>query len=412
MGVKKLKSVSKYNGLILDIMGEVRGKVGLNFLKSLTRSVAEQLNIEHVFVGVLLPDGLRIETVVNWANGELRDNFTYDLDGTPCENVVENKYCVYRDKVAELFPDDPDLKDLHICGYAGYPLTDINGHMLGVFSVMACKPLDANEGIYDLLEFYSQRAALELERIRHEEQMIQMLANTERANLAKSEFLANMSHDLKTPLNAINGFSQLLEAELHGPLADQYKDYAKLIHQAGVQLQRMIDDILIMSKLEAGRVQPNASRENIEELLNWSVNEILNETRYQDLDIRIDCPNDLPAPSVDRDMLITAIRRLVESAADANKEKDAFITTISATSDKIAPAINIQIKDNGAGISNEPVSQVLNPFDRGNPALSKGKAERGIALFLAATIVDLIGGGLSLVSDPHSGTEITVSVPL
>jgi diguanylate cyclase (GGDEF)-like protein/PAS domain S-box-containing protein len=137
---------------------------GERFLEQLVRSVAEVLKMEYCLVGLVDSDNLHIRTIVNLVNGELHENFIYKLAGTPCEQITTKGECVYPNAVQKQFPKDSDLATLQIKSYAGVPLSNSAGRIIGLLTAFSPHPIKDPEHTLSLLRIFAARAANELER--------------------------------------------------------------------------------------------------------------------------------------------------------------------------------------------------------------------------------------------------------
>ncbi len=232
-------------------------------------------------------------------------------------------------------------------------------------------------------------------------------ARAETANRAKSEFLANMSHELRTPLNAIIGFSEMMSQQMFGPLgADKYGEYSQDINTSGQFLLDVINDILDMSKIEAGRVDLDYESVNIKSLVNDAVRLI--SPRATAGNIAITCK-------------IGPTRNF---AADGRALKQVFIN-ILANAVKFTPeggrvtvsarekedAMLVRITDNGIGIPARDIEKLGRPFEQVENQFTKSRGGSGLGLAISRSLVELHGGTLRIESVVGEGTTVIVSVP-
>jgi PAS domain S-box-containing protein len=143
---------------------------GPEFLSSLAKNLAIALNVHWALLGAL-EDGNRVRTLVIWDGSGFAGNFTYDLAGTPCRNVIGKKACIYPRNVAALFPDDALLAQLGVESYMGVPVSGVDGAPLGILIVMDDQPMNPNEEIKSVLRIFAARAGAELERMRSERRL-------------------------------------------------------------------------------------------------------------------------------------------------------------------------------------------------------------------------------------------------
>jgi len=230
----------------------------------------------------------------------------------------------------------------------------------------------------------------------------------EAANRAKSEFLANMSHELRTPLNAIIGFSELMETNLFGPLGSpRYQEYATDINSSGKYLLGVINDILDMSKIEAG--QFSMEREEID------LHPLITET------VRV-----ISLPAAEKSVTIeTKIAPTVKLVADRRAIKQIVLNLLSnavkftgtgghvlVRARNVAGAMMLTIEDNGCGIPKDALHKLGRPFEQVQNQFSKNHTGSGLGLAISRSLAELHGGALKIRSTQGVGTIVSVRIPL
>ena len=228
------------------------------------------------------------------------------------------------------------------------------------------------------------------------------------ANQAKSEFLANISHELRTPLNAIIGFSDIMRTQMFGPVgSSKYEEYADDIHASGSFLLGVINDVLDMSKIEAGRFQLNPETVQLDELLDETLRIISIQADEADINVNRKIP---------KAMEITADRRAIKQIL-LNLLSNAVKFTpaggkIDVTAKTLKQSINIVIKDNGIGISKEALERLGQPFEQVQDQFTKDHKGSGLGLAIARSLSQLHGGTLKISSVLGEGTTVSVRLPI
>jgi len=259
----------------------------------------------------------------------------------------------------------------------------------------------ARRMVADLRE--SQDRIAELARSYEQEKI-----RAEEANHSKSEFLANMSHELRTPLNAINGFSEIMTAEMFGPLGDdRYKEYASDILTSGQLLLELINDILDMSKIEAGKMK--LSIENIfpDEIAEQCVRLVRGKAREAALDLVMNI-GDLPEIKADPRALKQVILNLLTNAIKFTPEGG----RVEIEGRPVPEGIRIRVIDSGIGISEKDLPRIGKPFEQIESQQSKAHAGSGLGLALARSLVEMHGGTFTLESEVDKGTTVTLVLPM
>lgn len=232
----------------------------------------------------------------------------------------------------------------------------------------------------------------------------------EMANRTKSEFLAAMSHELRTPLNAILGFSEIMKNELMGPLGKpEYKDYAGDIHDSGTHLLEVINDILDISKIEAGKLELKEERVNVNDIINKSVRLMKERAENAGFDITIEIEPDLPLLFVDARLVKQNLINLLSNAIKFTPQGGHI--TVRAMFDDDG-AIAMAVSDTGIGIAAEDIDHVLAPFGQVDSSLSRKYEGTGLGLPLVKSFIELHGGTLTIDSTIGLGTTVTIRFPV
>lgn len=230
------------------------------------------------------------------------------------------------------------------------------------------------------------------------------------ANQAKSQFLANMSHELRTPLNAIIGFSEMMMKETFGPLGnDRYKEYLGDIHVSARHLLEIINEVLDMSKIEAGRVELDEEYFNVEQLIQAVTRMMASRAFSSGLTIQEEIEENLPPLYADSRLLRQVFINLVGNAVKFSRTNGLITVRAHLLADG---AMQIMVRDNGIGIPQEKIKDALEPFGQvSSNAEHQHNQGTGLGLPLAKAMVELHGGVLRLESADGAGTTVYVDIP-
>jgi PAS domain S-box-containing protein len=230
-----------------------------------------------------------------------------------------------------------------------------------------------------------------------------------RADRAKSEFLANMSHELRTPLNAIIGFSEVISKQIMGPVGNIiYQEYAKDIHGSGHHLLRIINDILDLSKIHAGKLVLDEDLVDIPKALGVCIKLVDGRAHEAGVKILIDVPHDLPRLYADELRFKQIILNLLSNAVKFTPDQGSIIVSTAQCDDG---ALAINVMDTGIGMTAEEIAVALQPFRQVENSLSRRHEGTGLGLPLAKELVEMHGGALHLESVPGHGTTATIVMP-
>ncbi|MEX1153260.1 PAS domain-containing sensor histidine kinase [Parvibaculum sp.] len=230
----------------------------------------------------------------------------------------------------------------------------------------------------------------------------------ETANRSKSEFLANMSHELRTPLNAIIGFSEIMETGLFGELGSpKYKEYATDIHASGAHLLELINDILDMSKIEAGRMTLETQHLPLAEVLEESLRLVSGRADVASVKI-VDALGEMPPVEADKRAVKQVLLNLLSNAIKFTPAGGSIYLR-GSTANGMA---TITVEDTGIGIPADALPKIGRPFEQVESHHAKSHKGTGLGLALSRSLVELHGGTLTIASTEGVGTQVSFTLPL
>ncbi|RAU21051.1 histidine kinase [Paramagnetospirillum kuznetsovii] len=243
---------------------------------------------------------------------------------------------------------------------------------------------------------------------KHTEQTLRLAKDeAERGNRAKNTFLANISHELRTPLNAIIGFSEMMKHEIFGPLEPaSYRTYVGDIHESGMHLLDLINDILDMSKAEAGMTDLQESQVDVAEIIHTSARMMARRAENAGIAIIEDLPPRLPHLLADERRIRQIVLNLLSNSVKFSDDGGQVTVKaeIIATGD-----FQIIVADNGIGMTPEDLVRVMEPFVQADTRLSRKYEGSGLGLPLTKTLVTAHGGTFAMESELGHGTTVTVT---
>jgi two-component system cell cycle sensor histidine kinase PleC len=278
---------------------------------------------------------------------------------------------------------------------------------LEVFFLFVARELQ--ETARDMLIYRYQKDELIAELRQARDAADEERVKAERANLAKSTFLANMSHELRTPLNAILGFSEILQNELFGPIKNlTYKDYAGDINNSGRYLLGLINDILDISRIEAGRREIAEEPVYIAEALDHARHLLEMNATSKDIRLEIHSTENLPKVLADVRALQQIAINLLTNAIKFTPKGGKVIMACTRLADG---TMQLSVEDNGPGIPADEVTLALSAFTRGRLATTKAIDGAGLGLSIVQGIMKLHGGSVDISSAVGKGTKVMCNFP-
>jgi len=230
------------------------------------------------------------------------------------------------------------------------------------------------------------------------------MAQAQAADRAKTNFLANVTHELRTPLNAIIGFSEIIES---GTAIGDHASYGKYIHEAGTRLLGMINDVLTLARIEAGKVELDEQVVTLGEVIGASIRAVTAEAAGKAVTIADDGGTDILV-RLDPNRMKQVFVHLLSNAVKFNREGGSI--QVSATLDD-SDALTIRVRDTGCGIPPDHLNRVFEPFNQVQDHLTRENEGVGLGLPLARAMMRMHGGDLTLASQVGIGTTVNVTLP-
>ncbi|WP_069095403.1 PAS domain-containing sensor histidine kinase [Methyloligella halotolerans] len=276
-----------------------------------------------------------------------------------------------------------------------------------IWAEMRCRPVRQMQGdgaarsVVAITRDISERKAQEAELLRARD-------SAESASRAKTQFLANMSHELRTPLNAVIGFSEILSRELFGRLGeDRYRDYARLIHESGGHLLNVVNDILDMSKIEAGKFNILKEPFDVGTLLKSCVDIVGPTAEQKSLSLEVEMPVGMPELLADKrackQMLLNVLSNAIKFTDEGGR--------VHLSAHEVDGAVHLRVRDTGIGIAEKDLPNLGNPFVQADNSYDRSYDGAGLGLSVVKGLARLHGGRLEIESQLGEGTTVTVILP-
>ncbi|MFQ5625991.1 MAG: PAS domain-containing sensor histidine kinase, partial [Methyloligellaceae bacterium] len=294
-----------------------------------------------------------------------------------------------------------------------------NGRVIGEseggysWAEMRCRPVSRDGGeASDISGARNEIVAVTRDitaRKAQEDEILKACDLTETANKAKTQFLANMSHELRTPLNAIIGFSEILDRELYGRIGEErYREYAHLIHESGDHLLSVVNEILDMSKIEAGKFDIVVEPFKVGALVNSCCEIMRHQSEKDSIELRMDMEDQLPELVADKRACKQILLNLLANAIKFTNAGG----YVEVSACRVDGHIEIAVADNGIGIAEQDIPKLGNPFVQADSSYDRSYQGAGLGLSVVKGLVRLHGGTLDIESALGEGTKVSIRLPI
>jgi signal transduction histidine kinase len=284
----------------------------------------------------------------------------------------------------------------------------LRGELIGVMGIKRKEMLNWSEEELAAVESVANQTALALENARLSEEQEKTIIKLRDVDRLKSEFLTSMSHELRTPLNSIIGFADILLQGIDGPLTDQAITDINAIHNSGKHLLALINDILDLSKIEAGRMELAYNALSIDDVFNDVAASVSSLIARKPVDLKIDLMDGLPEILADPLRLRQILINLVSNAIKFTEE--GFVTMQAVVNEE--RMLQISVKDTGIGIPEDKFNLVFEHFRQVDARTNRKYQGTGMGLAIARQLAELHGGRMWLESVLNEGTTFHFTIPL
>ena len=397
-----------------SILAGTASATGEDFFRSLVRRLAEAVNVRYAMVGELAGPG-RARTLAVWTGKDFAENFEYDLQGTPCQNVLNRSTCLYPRDVRQQFPTDAMLTKMEVESYLGAPLQDLAGNVLGLLAVLDVDPMEETSLAQDLLAVFAARAAAELTRQRAERQRIEFESKVRHTQKLESLGIlaGGIAHDFNNLLMVILGNADmaLQEAPRNSPVRNSIEE----IRKASKRAADLTNQMLAYAGKGRFNVQPTQLNDLIEEM-----GQLLRASLSRKIVLNTDLEAGLPLIQADAAQARQVVMNLFLNAAEAVAEESGMVTIqtslLHMTRGELArtvldgklpegPYVCLTVTDTGCGMDAETLGRLFDPF------FSTKFVGRGLGLSAVLGIVRGHRGTMQVDSQPGRGTTFKVLLP-
>ena len=331
-----------------------------------------------------------------------------DLGGTSIGQAAETRAPV---QVANL-SEEPHAPVMDLILQAGFravlvvPLLRPD-RVLGALVVRRREPGEFPKATVDLLQTFAAQSVLAIQNARLFTEIEEKGRQLAVASQHKSQFLANMSHELRTPLNAILGYTELIIDQIYGEVPDKMNGVLERVQSNGKHLLGLINDVLDLSKIEAGQLTLTVASYSLADVMHSVVSAVEALATEKKLALKLEAPSNLPAGRGDERRITQVLLNLVGNAIKFTDKGEVAIAASAQNG-----TFNIAVRDTGPGISAADQLKIFEEFQQADNSTTKTKGGTGLGLAISKRIIEMHGGSISVDSSLGAGSTFTVSLPV
>ena len=305
---------------------------------------------------------------------------------------------------------DPHLRILYEAGWRSVLAVPMlrEEQIVGALIVRRKRTGDFSAETVELMETFASQSTLALINARLFRELEERSAELEVASRHKSEFLASMSHELRTPLNAVLGFSEVLLEQMFGEINERQEEYLRDIHGSGRHLLELLNEILDLSKVEAGQMELEYTPFELAPVLDQAASMLRERAGLKGIDIVVEADDDVGSVEADELRLKQVVINLLTNAVKFTGDGGSVVVRVTRSDDEV---VTIAVTDTGIGVPPSDRERIFESFQQGGRGPTREEGT-GLGLTLSRRIVELLGGRMSLQSEVGVGSTFGFSLPV
>ena len=280
------------------------------------------------------------------------------------------------------------------------------GVTIGVVTLSRAEVRPFSDKEIELVSTFADQAAIAIENVRLFDEIQDKSRQLAEASQHKSQFLANMSHELRTPLNAILGYTELIADGVYGPPSEKMIDVLKRLEGNGRHLLGLINDVLDLSKIEAGQLNLSLADYSLKDVVQSVHSAVEALAKEKQIVLKVEVPPHLPAARGDERKLTQVLLNLVGNAIKFTDTGEVAIKASAANG-----SFTVAVRDTGPGIAEAEQAKIFEEFQQADSSITKKKGGTGLGLAIAKRIVELHGGRIWVESSPGQGSTFSFTLP-
>ena len=294
---------------------------------------------------------------------------------------------------------------------AAIPLR-IGSRIIGALDIQSTEPNAFTDEAISVLQILADQIAVAIDNARSYTLSQQAVKEMREVDKLKSQFLANMSHELRTPLNSIIGFSRVILKGIDGPTTELQQQDLTSIYNSGQHLLNLINDILDLSKIEAGKMELAFDEVDLGEMIRSVMSTATGLVKGKDVKLIQHVPDDLPPVYADPMRVRQVLLNLFSNAAKFTEEGSITVEAALQSRENGAPEVLIKVIDTGPGISKEDQKKLFQPFSQVDASPTRKTGGSGLGLSICRQLVQMHGGEIGVESEEGKGSTFYFTLPV
>lgn len=431
-----LSRFKKIEPIVYDIITPINRYIGQQYFEATASQLCQLIEADYVIIGRYSAHNNTVDSIAFSDGTNNLPNVTYSLENTPCNDVIGKNTCRITSGAWERFPQDSFLSNKKIEGYIGIPLFNSGYQPNGIFIALYKKPISLAEVIESMVYLFTPRMSSEIEHLKAKEELnlrnkeleithLELKKKNTELDLSlrklneaqkksaendqlKSTFLANLSHEIRTPMNVILGFSELLKTD--GLNKEERDEYIGIINLNGLQLLKVMDNLIDISKLQTRLIQEGPKLFNLNELLENMLKHYMREVKLMHKPLKLYLEKGLEDHKdkivTDQQGLIKVLNHLLDNAVKFTKE--GWVKFGYTINDDM---LHFFVNDTGIGIPEGKEEIIFDMFRQVSTSNNREFGGNGLGLAISKKYIDTLGGDIWLEKSYKQGAKFCFTIP-
>lgn len=398
-----------------EIVNGTSRQIGEDYLQSLAKNLAVALKVKYVLITICANKPVtKLRTVAFWVGSAFSDEYEYDIIGTPCNFVINDRAPQYIPNNLEvIYPKEKGFES-----YQAVPLIDSKNQMMGHMAVLDDIPMppDEEKKREAILRYFSARAEAELERLQIEDEKNELIeqiksqaeelkdANEQlvKLNEEKNDLVGIVAHDLKSPINQIKGILRIIELS-YPDLDKEHKDYHVMMREVLNNSSKMIMKILDRRSVESGSITLHFESVVLNDVLREMIGNYKKLASEKDITIKCDFKNEVTL-SLDRNYISQVVDNLISNAIKFSPRYKHIYINLYDKDNKVI----FEVIDEGEGINENDRELIFEKYRKSDAKPTANESSSGLGLAIAKKFVEAMNGNIYSSNEPEKGAKFTV----